>query len=200
MGNRNMFRSIFALLLSLFMTMTYYSAADEWDVQARVGGMAPVSSKTREFYRDIWAQYQLEASYNIWCDWSVWAYVAYTTQDGRSSDFHKHSRLQLVPLGLGIKYTAELACCLEGYLGGGVTYSFLCLNGHSDVEKNHVSKGAVGGIAKSGLRYHFHETFFGELFLDYYYTRFNLHGREHHGHSSADLSALLFGAGLGLSF
>lgn len=189
-----------AAILWIFLALPLHSSADEFDFQFRVGGMAPISSKTREIYRDLWVQYQLEASYSVWCDWSVFAYGAYTTQNGHSSDFHRHARLQLVPIGLGLKYTGELACCLEGYLGAGVTYSFLRISGHSDVERNHVSKGAVGGLAKSGLRYHFHEMLFGELFLDYYYTHFNLKGREHQGRNAADLSAILFGVGLGLSF
>lgn len=176
-------------------------AANHWEASARVGYFYPTDKKVREIYSDGWPEYQLELAYTFCGPWSVWTNVGYFTEDGHSIGFGDDTRLQLVPVGAGVKYNFNFACNWDAYLGAGATYSFMRIKDDSEFVEEHVSKNAWGGVVKSGIRYHFYQCGFVELFTDYYYTKFNFSGDddgiERH---DANLSGFLFGAGLGISF
>lgn len=188
-------------LLALCLFAPFQVISEEWDGLFRLGAFLPTSQETRELYRPAWKQYQLEVSYNFSCTWSLWANIAYSIIDGRPID----SRLQLYPIGLGVLYRVGLSKCLEGYLGAGPTFSFLHLDNDLEVENHErdpfkVSKREFGGIIKSGLRYHYHEAIFVELFADYYYTQFHVEADHLFKRDRLDLSAFFIGAGIGASF
>lgn len=193
---------LWLLAVSSFIFMPAKARGHVWDGLFRLGAFLPTSQQTRKIYPDAWNQYQLEASYNFTCNWSVWGNVAYSIIDSHLVD----SRLQLYPIGLGLKYTEDLYCGLKGYVGAGAAFSFLHLDNDLEVE-NHlrdpfkIAKKALGGIVKSGLSYYYHEAAFVELFADYYYTQFHTDRSDHlFRRGRLDMSAFFIGAGVGASF
>lgn len=186
-------------LLSSFVIPSQASA-DGWDAQFRVAGFAPSSSLARKIYSDVWPQFQLEFSNEVCYPVSLWTNVGWTPKSGKSTYKHNKTNLTLVPIGLGLDVSFDLAQCLEGYIGGGATYTYLHIKDEDHFIKSNRSKWAFGGIVKSGLRYHFHECFFAELFVDYTWVEFKFKERHHVPQHKVNLNGLLFGAGVGVSF
>ncbi len=185
--------------LSAF-TIPSQANAEGWDAQVRVAGFVPSSSLARRVYSDVWPQFQLEFSYEIWCPISLWTNVGWTPKCGKSTYRHNNTRLTLVPIGLGLDYSFFFAQCFEAYIGGGATYSYLHIKDVDHFIKSDRSEWAFGGIVKSGLRYHFHECFFAELFVDYTWVEFKFEKRHKVDAHNVNLNGLLFGGGLGVSF
>lgn len=174
--------------------------ADGWDAQVRVAGFAPCSKLARKVYSNVWPQFQLQFSYDICCPVGIWANVGWSPKSGKSTKFHNGTKLNWVPIGLGVDYSFDIACCVDAYVGVGATYNYLQIKNDSKYVKRTDSKWAWGGIAKTGLRYHFHESFFGELFVDYSFVDFKFKKTKYYDTHNVNLNGVLFGAGLGVSF
>jgi len=184
-------------------------------VDARVAYYHPSSSKVRRIYGDGWADYQLEISKEIGSEWRVWAGVSGFSRKGDSIGFHDKTRLQLLPISLGLKYDYPFTCNLDVFVGGAASYSFLRIHDHSEYVREHTRKQNWGGVVQSGLNYRFSDWGVVSLFADYFFQRFRFHDSHRHsslyfsndndGHRfverfSLDMSGYKVGVGLGATF
>lgn len=193
--------SIFMLLsLSLLAEDCCNSCEDccdaSWGItaEARVAYYHPSSKKVRRIYGDGWADYQFELSKSFksfgglfgsrGCgsnceeneiEWRIWAGVSGFSRKGESIHFHDDTRLQLIPISLGVKIFYPLFCNIKAFIGGAVCYSFLRIHDDSDYVHKHIRKEDWGGLLQSGLAYNFCDWGVVSVFFDYFFQRFHFH-------------------------
>lgn len=186
----------------------------DFAVEARVAYYHPSSSKVRRIYGDGWADYQLEISKGVFCDWRIWAGVSGFSREGDSIGFHDHTRLQLIPLSFGVKYFFPCWDDCKLYLGGAACYSFLRINDDSDYIRRHTHKNDWGGLIQAGLTYNFWDCAYVSFFVDYFFQEFRFHdshrssgdsyGSFYDGgyieRTNLDMSGYKLGVGLGYTF
>lgn len=176
-----------------------------WNLNARVAYLYPTSSRLRHIYSSSIPFYQLETTYETCQGWGYWFDVGYFSKKGHTSldncscsscssfDNTKiKTKLNLLQLGTGLKYSLDFTCNLSAYLGLGVTYSLINIRNDSCFVDDRVRKKTFGGSIKSGFCYYFNDCFHADLFVDYYLTKI----KDHH----LDLSTVATGVGVGVSF
>ena len=173
-------------------------------IQGRASAYFPTERKVRRIYSNVWGFYEGEIDVPLWCGLDGFFSAGYLENKGHSLCLHNKTRLQMVPLSLGLKYFLRICPGLDAYIGGGVVYSILKIRDHSPYVHKHVSKNRVGGTAKMGLTYFFCDNWFIDGSVDYLYQRFSFkHSRsskhyvERH---DLDMSGVKIGAGIGLAF
>jgi len=184
-------------------------------VEVRTAYYHPSSSKVRRIYGDGWADYQLEISKGIYCDWKVWMGVSGFSRKGDSIGFHDETKLRLIPVYFGVKYEFPCFDSFKLFVGGAGCYSFLRIEDHSDYVHRHTNKEEWGGLIQSGLTYQFWECAYVSFFLDYFFQEFSFRTSHHHssrsgsGHyehsgyverNNLDMSGYKVGVGLGYTF
>lgn len=172
-------------------------------VVGRVAYFYPVSKKVRDIYDNGWADYQVEISKEFYPCIQGWIGVSGFSKQGHSIGFGNRTRLQLIPLSFGLKYVYPLMCNLEGYAGLGACYSFLKIRDHSNYVIQHISKNDWGGIAQLGVNYYVYNCFFVNVFVDYYFQKFNFHHVDYSYYTerhNLNISAWKFGGGVGYRF
>lgn len=189
---------LFLLVLNL---LPLSLSADYFEVKARAACFFPTATLIKKIYDSEIAQYQIEASYRFCNPLSIWANGAYTTDNGRSIGEHDKTQLRLWPISAGLKYTLDLPCGFETYLGLGGTYSLLRIHDHSPFVTQHVRRYRFGGIVKTGIVYRFCNWALVEIFSDYYYTKFHFHGTKNNvERNDLNVSGFLVGGGVGFTF
>lgn len=191
------------LLLCVLLFPLFLSAnpCDHWSVEGRVAYLYPMSKKFRRIYPEGGADYQLEISRKFCNHWAIWANTSWFHKKGHSTGIHYRTRIDLIPVGIGLKKSFCLTECIDVYLGAGVNYTFLRLKNYSDFVKRHMDKEAFGGVIKSGVNYQVSEHIYAGLFIDYMIQRFNFHGHRHHVYRhDVNADAFKFGGNIGMSF
>jgi outer membrane protein len=150
-----------------------------WSLQARGAGFMPLEHHFREVYGSGLGTVELEGSYSFlkdaWlsCDQlTVWANVGWTFRTGETEGFEYYTRLNLVPISMGLTYQIYLGAGFDFYFGAGPTYSFLRLQDYDGFNRFHHKRGQFGVTTKTGFRYTFCTNFFIDVFGDYYFTKF----------------------------
>lgn len=191
---------LLSLLVSFCLVPTWLTG-EGFDIGARAGYFLPMSDNVRKIYSDGWAEYELDASYQIYCPWSIWANVGYMHVNGHSIVLHNHTDLTMVPVALGLKYDWKLNCDFNAYLGVGGSYSILRIHDKSPFVHQHIHSYGWGVTAKSGLQYRFACWGYIEGFVDYNWTQFDFSGHKDNIYrNNLDMSNFLFGGGIGLTF
>lgn len=204
--------------------------------EVRVAYYHPSSSRVRRIYGDGWADYQFELSSSLNrlgglvgigdlrfagiglsdlnLDWKIWAGVSGFSRKGDSIGFHDDTRLQLIPVYLGLKIFYPLFCNVKAYIGGAGCYSFLRIRDDSDYVHRHTRKEAWGGVIQSGLTYNFCEWGVVSVFSDYFFQQFHFHDSHYSSftgstyyhesryieRSKLNMSGYKVGVGLGVTF
>jgi hypothetical protein len=204
-----------------------------WGITAetRVVYYHPSSKRVRRIYGDGWADYQLELSKSfkkffglgegcgLDCledmEGRIWTGVSGFSRNGYSIGFHDKTRLQLIPISLGLKIFYPLFCNTKVFIGGAACYSLLRIHDHSEYVHKHVRKGSWGGLFQSGMTYDFCNWAYASIFFDYYFQRFHFHddrissssgSRDLNGSSrfverfDLNMNGYKVGVGLGVSF
>ncbi len=188
----------------LFVCLPFLCFSEECKASFRTAYFYPTSDIVRKTYHNGGLDLGWEASVGFCENWAVFGSVNWYQQMGRSTGLENHTRINMIPLGLGVKYLYPLNCwCdnLDVYLGAGLTYSFLYIHDQSEFvkEKNHESN--IGGVIKSGINYLFYDCYFLDLFMDYQIQHFRqIHTDKVVDKHSLNLSGFKFGAGLGVAF
>jgi opacity protein-like surface antigen len=166
-----------------------------WAFQVRGAAFISLKKGLRQVYGSGIPTLEFEGSYNLLQDkWTkcdqllLWGNIGWTAGSGR------HTRMDLVPLSLGLEYQIHFAKYFDFYVGIGPTYSFLRINDHHNF--HHFNSNRFGFTSKTGFRATFPTNFFIDVFADYYYTQF----RKMHMHSihiDSKFSAFMVGAGFG---
>lgn len=199
--------------------------------EARVAYYYPSSKRVRRIYGNGWTDCQLELSKSfkkcfglgevcgLDCledmEGRIWTGVSGFSRNGNSIGFHDKTRLQLIPISLGLKIFYPVFCNTKVFIGGAACYSMLRIHDHSEYVHKHVRKGSLGGLFQSGMTYDFCNWAYASFFFDYYFQRFHFHNdRINTSSGSSDLSessgfverfdlnmnGYKVGVGLGISF
>lgn len=128
--------------------------------------------------------------------------VDYFTQEGRTQQDHDHTRLTMVPIGLGIKYIVPSPNICNPYLGIGANATYLNIHTHSEYLMHDLSQWGFGGIAKMGCIVDLTHSWILDLFINY--TWVIVHPEHCHGKyvviHDANLSGLSVGGAIGYRF
>ena len=148
-----------------------------WSFQARGAAYLPLQSQIRKIYGSALPTVEFETSYLLpeWWDSNkllLFWNVGWTFQTGKTIGFGFHSRLNMIPLSLGIEYLANLWRNVDFYLGAAPTYSFLLVEDKDGFTTDNMYSSQFGLMTKTGLRYTFFTNFFFDVFGDFYYTPF----------------------------
>jgi outer membrane protein len=185
-----------------------------WGIAAemRVAYYHPSSKRVRDIYGKGWADYQLELSKSFKncggledVEWRIWTGISGFSKNGDSIGLHNKTKIQLVPISLGLKIFYPIICNTKVFLGGAACYSLLRIHDHSEYVHEHIRKESWGGIFQSGITYDFCSWAFASIFLDYYFQRFVFHNdRTSHcrfvERMDLNMNGFKVGAGLGISF
>jgi predicted HicB family RNase H-like nuclease len=169
-------------------------------LEEKVSYFSPLSKKIRNIYAKGMGQYGFELTFPAWRFIYGWTSGSYLSKVGHTSYSDSRTKVQLVPLGIGLKFVYTVKCVdLYAGLGGLGTYF------HTRDQSPHViqsmSKWAAGGIGKLGLFIRPTQGFFIDIFGDYSYMKFDFHGGSKkvvlH---NVDFSGWSVGGGIGWTF
>ena len=203
---------ILSFLFISFLPLNAWECCEPLDIaiEARVAYYHPSSNRVRRIYNNGWADYQLEISKGIFRDWRIWTGVSGFSEKGRSIGFKDHTRLQLIPVYLGIKYFFPLCNGFKIYAGGAACYSFLRIKDDSDYVHRHTHKNDWGGLIQSGVTYNFWNCAYISAFADYFFQEFKFHDSYRSSYScyhsgyiernKLDMSGYKIGVGIGMTF
>lgn len=171
--------------------------------EARIAYFQPTSSKVKKTYSDGWLDYQLELSQDLLLGLQAWGGVSWSYKQGHSTKTGSKTNLHLIPTQLGLKYAFSILPRTQLYVGVGACYSYLHVKDHSPHVHHSTSKGAYGGIFRSGFYLRFSECFLFTAFADYFYQNFHFsHSKRNPSieRGSLNLSGYKTGAGFGMTF
>jgi len=200
-----------------------------WEAAARIAYYHPSSKKVRDIYGDGWTDYQLEISKGFrtpsrilgfsrrgrcpTIDWRICGGVSACFVKGDSiGPIRHHTRLQLIPINLGIQLFYPISRCTKLFVGGAATYGFLRIKDDSKHVHEHIHQQGWGGLVQSGVAYSFSRRGVFGLFVDYLFQNFARHGKEEssfHGSDGiegyierhgVDMSGYKVGLWLGITF
>lgn len=231
-------KSFFYSIILTGLIMFFSEPIQAWDdcceplditAEARVAYYHPSSKKVRRIYGDGWADYQLEISKGfkgfgcMGCngfgddlEWRIWAGVSGFSRKGESYGYeHHHTRLELIPVNLGLKLFYPIFCNTKIFIGGAGCYSFLRIHDNDHYVHEHVRKESWGGLVQTGLTYNFSCWGVVSIFADYFFQRFHFNHDTHYSsyysstyfHDSRyierhdlNLNGYKIGVGLGVTF
>jgi outer membrane protein W len=157
-----------------------------------VGYFRPADHLIREIYpRGVALEVQLRRQLVPYIE--GWVNANYFVKRGQSLGLHEKTRLQILPLSIGLNVHRCIAEKFTPYIGLGATYTMLkTFDQASSLTKRH-HRYRFGGVAKSGILYSVNQEFFFSAFADYYYTKVS------NGHGNIDIGGLRTGLGLGFN-
>jgi hypothetical protein len=149
----------------------------KWSFQARGAAYIPLQSEIRKIYGSALPTVEFETSYQLsqWSDCNqllLFWNVGWTFQTGKTIGFGYHSRLNMIPLSLGIEYQVNICRNIDFYVGAAPTYSFLLVEDKDGFSTQHMYSSQFGATSKTGFRFTFCTNFFFDVFGDFYYTPF----------------------------
>jgi hypothetical protein len=168
-----------------------------WDVEFRVSSFYPTSKFFRQIYSTPRVAYGIDISRQICGNSYLWIDVDWFDKKGHSvgpEEFRRSTRINLVPVSMGVKYLLPVTSSIDVYAGAGVAYTFLHVRNHSEFVHERVNRQGFGGVVKTGVKVKFCGCYFLDLFGDYLYQRFHFHG--HH----TEVGGFKIGGGIGASF
>ncbi len=110
-------------------------------------------SVLRDIYDDGAVLYEGELNYRVYSCIQIFAGAGYLNVTGKSLGGHEGTRMRLVPISLGAKFTYPVWCNIDAYLGAGLRYFFLDIKNDSDYVRKHVSDNHPGGVVNAGLNW-----------------------------------------------
>lgn len=145
--------------------------------------------------------YNLEFSIQTWCDLYTWVSVGYLRESGHSIGLSTPTTIQLVPLGIGLKYM--FSCfCFRPYIGAGFGATWMDIDNKTKFVHD-VTDWVFGGIFKVGSLWNFCNCWFLDAFIDYTYMKKDYHGTWNNPfvyRHDGDISGFSFGLGIGVEF
>ena len=192
-------------ILWIFLLIPFFTLMagewDDWSIEGRVAYFYPTQKKFRRVYKDGGPDYQIEVSKRLCNDWFGWFNTSWFHQTGHSTGIRYHTRVDFIPVGLGIKRNICITPKLFAYIGGGVNLSFIRLKNDDPFIKKHNHRECVGGVVKLGLNYQLSECFYVGIFSDYLIQQFHRRGFRHGAYyTKIDASGFKFGGNIGYSF
>lgn len=185
--------AIMKKLALLFLLLPSLLVGGNLSTELRVGYFYPSSHVVRDIYRRGGVEPEIELSARFCQNWLLWANGNMFLRRGSSIGGGNRTWLHVFPLSLGVKYELPMTDCSAFQLGIGASYTTIDI--HDDIanDDNHFWRNLWGVVGKSSFVYYFNETFYSDLFLDYYYTRTS-------HHQPLNMGGLRTGLGVGINF
>ena len=196
----------FSFLAILFLSS--FANAVDVPVEFKAAYFYPTSRSFREIYPSGGPIYGVELSCQAWKRLYPWFSANYFSKSGHSiiegvpDSLRSHTKIQFVPLGLGLKYVYEINRTLDLYIGLGALATYLHMKDEAPYVIQTSSKWGAGGIGKVGAFLNFYKAFFLDIAIDYSYMKVHFHspGGDTITRQTADLSGFSFGGGIGYRF
>jgi hypothetical protein len=149
----------------------------KWSLQARGAAYFPLQSQIRDIYGSALPTVELETTYQLSersdCNQLLLFWnVGWTFQTGKTIGFGFHTRLNMIPLSLGVEYQFNICRNFDFYIGAAPTYSFLLVEDKDGFTTNNMYSSQFGATTKTGFRFTLWTNFFFDVFGDFYYTPF----------------------------
>lgn len=177
---------IFAIAL-VFISTSIQAA--ELRIELKMGYQYP----SDRVFRDIYGgglKYGGEASISVWKGLAVWLEGSRFVKEGELTFTKERTKVQIIPLGLGIRYSLPLHDKLDLYAGAGLQYSrFKEENPIGEVQESQ-----LGYVAKLGLNQRISKGVLIDVFAEYSYCRMKPADFEF------DIGGLSAGVGVGYEF
>lgn len=104
--------------------------------------------------------------------WYAFAAFDYFQKKGRSVGLCSPTKVELIPIDVGLKYFAPVRCdCVDLYVGLGLEAVNVRTRDCSPYVLQSLSKWGVGGIAKVGVYWYLPHNFVIDLFVDYSFVK-----------------------------
>jgi Outer membrane protein beta-barrel domain len=163
------------------------------------GGYFIFSDHTmRKVYDQGGEDIQLCFSYPIWKIWNIYGSIEYLERYGRSLNDHQRTRIQELPLTLGLKPVFPISSAVDYYFTLGPRYTFVWVKNHSSYVDKNMHKSGFGGFAGTGFIFHVGRHWTLDLFGEYAYTKLHFHSSKHNViGESRQVGGFTFGLGLG---
>jgi hypothetical protein len=188
-------KSLLAAMLFFVSICSQPLMADvENSLEFRVAAFFHSSKLFRHIYGNSSACYQVEANVKIAEGFSFWTNVDWFSKHGHSIGLRNGTRVNIVNVGVGVKYFFKNCSCVLPYVGLGMCVGSIWVRNHSQFVDD-ASKAVVGGVAKAGLYYPLNKYVFLDAFVDYNYQP--VHFSRHH---CVDIGGVKTGLGIGTHF
>lgn len=135
------------LIVMIAVTISFSGLADATDFMVELKGH--YFSPSEKTFRDIYGggmMYGAEASIGVWRELEIWFGGSYFSKKGELTFTIEETKLRIVPIGVGVRYSFPIHEMVNIYGGIGINY-------YSYKEENpigEVSKDGLGTVVKGG--------------------------------------------------
>jgi len=179
-------------------TTSYW--ADRFAVEARFSGQFFITSLLNEIYGSG-VNYEVLGTFEAGKGLGPWLAVDYFYKKGHSETGDIATRMTLVPISIGARYSYHFGNFCP-YAGVGLKYYFLHLHNYSSLVVEKISKNAPGLVAEMGCKYVCWKGIYLDSFFNYSYVHFSKlgHPPKNIVTSSLTLQSWSVGGGVGYQF
>lgn len=175
------------------------SVFSDVSLDTRVAVFIPESKLFRKIY-GVGPFYQIVASKKMCGSLEFWSSVSYYTDSGHSTLFKEKTRIQLIPIALGLNYVVPLRCGFQAYAGAGPCYTIMDIHDHSSCfSHRNVTGDGFGALFRLGVTRCYLCWRFG-LFADYLLQTIKFKSSDEVSRMDANIGGLLVGISLGREF
>lgn len=147
-------------------------------IEAKAALFFPLGKRFKDIYSKVEFEWGGEVSYEV-CDClQAWLSVNYLSDKGRSTQLKYRTTMELLPIGLGLKYLFPCEC-INYYVGGGFQYTYMHNHDHSPYAIHHINKWDWGLLAKGGALIPVCDRVFVDLFTEYSYLMMSFRKTKH---------------------
>ncbi|MCI5052596.1 MAG: hypothetical protein MRY21_05610 [Simkaniaceae bacterium] len=174
------------------------------DIDFNAAYFRPDSGEIRDIYGEHWFLTEAKITQELYEMLNIWGGVGYTYANGKSIGEGDRTRMQIVPLTLGLKLKADhtvMGVTTGTAIGAGMRYFFLKINNHSDEVAQKVTRNGPGAIVEVSNAHYFTDVFHIDYYLNYSFRTFGIpRSKPYIETSPVAVGGLTVGGGLGFRF
>lgn len=170
-------------------------------VELKTGYFFFSDSKMRKIFDRGGEDIQLAGSFCIYRNFQLYTSAGYISRHGRSLHGYQKTRLNMIPVSVGIKPVFCLNNQVDLYATIGPRYLYVHQHNDSSYVNKKITRNGIGMFLGTGLLLRPCDGFVVDVFAEYSYARLHYHShrRNVEGHS-AQFGGFTVGGGLGYSF
>ncbi|HSX26868.1 MAG TPA: hypothetical protein VLE89_07690 [Chlamydiales bacterium] len=187
--------------ISLFLILAVGAYANQVFLEGKAAYFWPQDHRFREIY-GAGGLYGLEMTIQGKGNIYVWLSADYFTKNGSSVGGNYGTKIDMVPLAIGLKCNFLSIRKGEFFLGLGATGTYVHIHDFSPYVIQKTSKWGAGGIAKLNLLLRLPRSCYIDLFTNYFYNQMEFDNTEHGKVPRRDVNfgGFIFGAALCFPF
>jgi len=142
-----------------------------FSVEGRMSGLFFVGDLMNDIY-GAGVNGEIMGSVPLGWGFELWGAVDYFAKKGHTDIDNTATRITLVPLTIGPRYTYQFGHFLP-YIGAGLKYYFLHIHNYSSYVIKEISKNAPGVVGEVGCKYLIWDHLIVDGFFNYSYVHFS---------------------------